>query len=628
MKKKFLYVLLLLPSVLLAQSSEQLTDVIKQTDVQTLQLLSSEFNLEYQHRQQRIDNYLNSYPETKRKFIENGVEHEIFDISSEGPVYSHTTNRGASITARANRLYDGGPMGLSVQGQGMTAYVWDGGIVRNTHNEFPNGKVINMDFATTPSFHATHVTGTIVAQGFQTNLRGVAFDAGARSYDWNNDYSQMSTAASQGMLVSNHSYWSGASSGIWIFGAYDSRARQLDQILFSAPFYMFVGSAGNDRNEFSSTTIGPYLNEKGGYNLIKGMHNAKNSLTVGAVDQVNSYTGPQSVVMSAFSSWGPTDDGRIKPDIVTKGTNVRSTSSTSDTADAVSQGTSMASPGVTGVALLLQQHHFNLMNQFMRGATLKGLILHTADEAGFWPGPDYRFGWGLINAERAAAVINDTSNEINIMQENMLSDGQTYTFEVFATGTEPLMASISWYDRAALANNGTNDPDTILLTNDLDLRIIGNGETYFPWTLDPSNPSAPAVRNADNFRDNFEKVEIDTPVAGTYIVQVTHKGTLVSGNQTYSLIVSGINQTLSTNALKADEFRIYPNPARGSFNIASPSYSADLNVEMFDVQGRRVLERKISGSQNEINVQGIPTGVYMVRLSSDAGAITKKLVIQ
>jgi hypothetical protein len=332
--------------------------------------------------------------------------------------------------------------------------------------------------------------------------------------------------------------------------------------------------------------------------------------------------------MSAFSSWGPSDDGRIKPDIVTKGTNVRSTSSSSDTSNEISQGTSMASPGITGASLLLQQHHFNLMNQYMRGATLKGLILHTADEAGFWPGPDYMFGWGLINTEKAANFISNRSNNITVMQENVITHCQTYTFEVVATGTEPLVASISWYDRAALANNGTSDPTGILLTNDLDLRIIGNNQTYFPWTLDPANPSLAAVRTTDNFRDNFEKVEIDTPPAGTYIVQVTHKGTLVSGNQTYSLIVSGVNQTLSTNSLNADEFRIYPNPARGSFNISSGSYGGDLNLEMYDVQGRCVMKRAISGTQNEIGVQGIPTGVYMVRVSSASGAFTKKLVIQ
>lgn len=625
---KIHYLLLFLPFVLFGQTPEQLTEVIKQTDVVTLQQLEVEFNQEYQNRQLRIQQYLDANPTIKKKYIEDSVEYEIFDISDEGPVYSHTTNRGAGITARANRLYEGGPMGLNVQGQGMIAHVWDGGVVRTTHNEFPNGKVINIDFASTPSFHATHVTGTIVAQGNLTSLRGVAFDAGARSYDWDNDYTEMTAAAAQGMLVSNHSYWSGSSSGTWMFGAYDNRARQLDQILFSAPFYMFVGSAGNDRNDFSSPTTAAYLNQKGGFNLVKGMHNAKNSLTVGAVDQVTSYTGPQSVVMSAFSSWGPTDDGRIKPDIVTKGTNVRSTSSTSDTADAISQGTSMASPGVTGVALLLQQHHFNLMNQYMRGATLKGLILHTADEAGFWPGPDYMFGWGLINAERAATLISNKSNNITVIEENVLAQGQTYTFEVVATGTEPLVASISWYDRAALANNGTNDPSGVLLTNDLDLRIIGNNQTYFPWTLDPANPGLAAVRTVDNFRDNFEKVEIDVPPAGTYIVQVTHKGTLVSGNQTYSLIVSGINQTLSVNSLIADEFRIYPNPARGSFNISSASYSGELQLELFDVQGRRVMERTISGTQNEIGVQGIPSGVYMVRVSSESGAFTKKLVIQ
>jgi hypothetical protein len=625
---KLYYIFVFLPFILFSQTREQLETVINQTDANTLLQLAEVFNAEYELRNQRIISYLSSNPNQTRKFIDKGVEFELYDIIDGEPVYSQTHNRGASITARASRIYEGGPSGFNVQGQGMTAHIWDGGVARSTHNEFPNNKVMNMDFSTSPSFHATHVIGTVVAQGFQTNLRGVAFDASAKSFDWNNDYSQMSTEAANGMLVSNHSYWSGSSSSTWMFGAYDARARQLDQITFAAPFYLFVGSAGNDRNEFTSTVIGPYLNEKGGFNLVKGMHNAKNSITVGAVDQVNSYTGPQSVTMSAFSSWGPTDDGRIKPDIVTKGTNVRSTSSTSDTADAVSQGTSMAAPGVTGVAILMQQHHFAVKNQFMRAATLKGLLLHTADEAGFWPGPDYLFGWGLINAEKGANLISSTANNVTIMEENTLQDGLSYTIDVFATGTEPLVVSLSWTDRAGTANNGVNDPTNLVLVNDLDVRVVGNNETFFPWTLDPQNPSLAAVRNSDNFRDNYEQIQIDMPVAGTYTIQVTHKGSLVSGQQNYSLLVSGINQTLSSASFSASDFSLYPNPARNSFNLITPNNSEDKTLEIFDIQGRKVISKIVSSTQSEINTQGMPSGVYLVKVSASNGSETKKLVIQ
>ncbi|MBC8645412.1 hypothetical protein H9W95_19425 [Flavobacterium lindanitolerans] len=101
------------------------------------------------------------------------------------------------------------------------------------------------------------------------------------------------------MLVSNHSYWIGQNAR-WVFGAYDNRARQFDLIAFSAPYYLAVTAAGNDRNDVNDPLVGPQLNEKFGYDLIRGMQTGKNFLTVGAVNQVTNYTGPDSVVMSAF----------------------------------------------------------------------------------------------------------------------------------------------------------------------------------------------------------------------------------------------------------------------------------------------------------------------------------------
>lgn len=64
----------------------------------------------------------------------------------------------------------------------------------------------------------------------------------------------------------------------------------------------------------------------------------------------------------------------------------------------------------------------------MRAATVKGLALHTADEAGPDPGPDYMFGWGLMNTKRAAFQITDDQGQ-NSIDERVLADGDTYIRE-------------------------------------------------------------------------------------------------------------------------------------------------------------------------------------------------------
>ena len=104
------------------------------------------------------------------------------------------------------------------------------------------------------------------------------------------------------------------------------------------------------------------------------------------------------VIIANFSSEGPTDDFRIKPDIAGNGVSVYSTYDNSNTAYNSISGTSMASPNIAGSLVLLQQHYNNLNNSFMKAATLKGLALHTADDAGF-SGPDAIFGWGLMDSK-------------------------------------------------------------------------------------------------------------------------------------------------------------------------------------------------------------------------------------
>ena len=188
--------------------------------------------------------------------------------------------------------------------------------------------------------------------------------------------------------------------------------------------------------------------------------------------------------MSSFSSWGPTDDGRIKPDISAKGVNMYSCSGTSNASYMNMSGTSMSAPNVSGSLLLLQQHYNNLNGEYMLASTLRALALHTADEAGFAPGPDYRFGWGLLNTEHAAQVISENSNQSLITTETLdANDEYTYTFQ--ADGTQDIVATIAWTDPAAdLLPGGNEDLATPSLMNDLDLRISNDGgETFLPWVL-------------------------------------------------------------------------------------------------------------------------------------------------
>ncbi len=510
---------------------------------------------------------------------ENGKMMELIKFQDGMPFYYVTDNLNSAITMSSDEVWPGGAASLSLTGSGMTLGVWDGGSTRLTHQEF-GGRAVQSDAAASPSNHATHVAGTMIAAGVDPLAKGMSYMANLNAYDWTSDASEMATAAAGGLRVSNHSYGSirgwYPSGGNWYwygnvdfspvedygFGFYGTEAVNWDQIMVNAPYYQIVKSAGNDRGEGPgdggasghyywngsqwtwSTDVRQIDGGPTGYDCLPFTSVAKNIITVGAVNDIaGGYSQPSDVVMSSFSGWGPTDDGRIKPDLVANGISLYSTYNSSNTAYGTMSGTSMASPSISGSVGLLLHHYNNLNgNTLIRSSTMKALLIHTADEAGAATGPDYKFGWGLVNTQKAAELMTDDDNvggDVHI-RELTINQGQEIVIPVTAEGNTPLRATIVWTDLPGTVPTPALDPADLMLVNDLDLRIQKpDNNLEQPYILDPANP-ANAATTGDNFRDNVEMVHIASPTAqAVYQIKISHKGTLSGGSQVFSLILSG-----------------------------------------------------------------------------------------
>jgi len=509
---------------------------------------------------------------------------ELMAIEGDRVYVYKTCNVNAAISIGANLIRNTLP--YNVNGAGLIVGIWDGGAVRTTHQEF-GGRVVVMDGAGIED-HSTHVGGTIGAAGVVANALGMAPSVLIDSYEWTSDVSEMTSRAMSyphepdKIQVSNHSYsyicgWEHSFSpprwyGTWgnresdYFGIYDSEVAQWDELCYNAHYYLPFKSAGNDRYDnapaegatfeyykfprwrtktYNSSTD-PYDDDwdNGGFDTIATIGVAKNIMTVGAVNDAVSagVRDPSQGTMTSFSGWGPTDDGRIKPDIVTNGVGLYSPVASSVSSYASYSGTSMAAPSAAGAAMLLVDYYGRLFpGQAMRASTIKALIIHTADDLGN-AGPDYKFGWGLMNAEAAAGQISDHNDfpDANKIVESLL-DGvntlDTYTFEW--DGTSPIRATLSWTDPPAAGVSGLDDPSPRLI-NDLDLRIVDpNGVIYYPFVLNLASPNQPAAAG-DNTLDNAEQVVIHSPnVPGSYTVQISYKDSLTNNEQYYSLIMSG-----------------------------------------------------------------------------------------
>jgi hypothetical protein len=472
----------------------------------------------------------------------------LHDFRGDQPLYRTTNNRNAAISTGAN-LLQASPYGLD--GTGVKVGVWDAGSIRTTHREL-TGRVTKKNATSPLDDHSTHVAGTIASSGVDANAKGMAPKSTIDSYDWDNDYAEMTAtgAATATELtvvsLSNHSYGYGANSND--MGRYEKEAQTVDALVWAMPYYLPLWAAGNEQDSLTAL---------GGYQSITFNSLAKNILTIGAVNDavVAGIRTPSSGSMSAFSSWGPTDDGRIKPDLVANGVSVYSSTAGSDSSyDGTYSGTSMATPNAAGSTALLQQLYANSFGQRPRASLLKALLIHTADDLGN-PGPDYKFGWGLINLKAAADIVlahKATPTAPRIHENALTSTLKTTTTTFTWDGVSPIRATLCWTDPAGAPQTAA-DSRTPNVVHDLDLKITGpdGATTYLPYVMPFVGTWSAAAMSASattgkNRVDNTEQVYLSNPNrSGTYTATVSMEGPLTTNSQPYALVITGVSSTIT-----------------------------------------------------------------------------------
>ncbi|MBK9109161.1 MAG: S8 family serine peptidase [Saprospiraceae bacterium] len=397
---------------------------------------------------------------------------------------------------RVNMLTANGAENIFLDGAGVKVMVRDDGFV-GPHIDF-QGRITN-DVLADVGTHGDGVSGVLTGAGnYDPLVIGMAPGAELFVINYQPDFldNTLPYHQNEGVVITNSSYSNGCNVG------YTLEAQIVDKQLFENRELLHVFSAGNSNNSDCGYGAGnQWGNVTGGHKI------GKNCLTVANLRLDGT--------LESSSSRGPTRDRRLKPEISARGTNQLSTAP--DNGTLVFGGTSAAAPGVAGVCALLYQAYKNFNGgQNPESALIKAAVMNTATDIGTL-GPDYQFGFGVINAYRAFKLI-----ESKRYQKMKIAQGQKLEYKInIPANTALAKIMIYWPEKEAslLASKA--------LINDLDCIVTDpSGTQIKPWVLDPSPNAATLAAGASKGTDtlnNFEQVEILAPTSGEYILKIDGK---------------------------------------------------------------------------------------------------------
>lgn len=471
---------------------------------------------------------------------------------------------------------------MGLKGEGQTLGIWESG--ENSHPDLSQAKEKNMlsigDSFKGAGRHANLMAEIIFSNPNENVNPGIAFRAKGIFFDTQNFWEEFIPASSQ-FTTSLHAYaldpgwlvgypeksklfWGGLEEVSpfedYNFGFYNNETRIWDSVLFKNPNHLAVKSAGNSRGQnengwhyffrpIGNSTKEYFLDsskvsraEDGsdlGYDALPPVSVSKNLLVIGAAQTMEEdIQGNPLVLPAEGSSFGPTDDGRIKPDMVAYG-----------------EKTTQSAAFVAAAVLVLQEQYLNHFGRQAFSDEMKCILIHTADDVGKFKGPDYKMGWGLINANRAVRFISSAKEKRNLIHDALKEGDSVQLFYQFKKG-EKLKSTLVWNDPEAEPLEFLNQPSMLnnrkaMLVNDLDLKIteITTGCEMLPYILNPDKPQSPA-KNANNSTDNVESLNWEFPIDGWYKISIGHKGKLKGGSQEFALAIGGLEHGFAFDGLR------------------------------------------------------------------------------
>ena len=375
--------------------------------------------------------------------------------------------------------------GRSLTGNGIVIGIGDDSNPLHLDN---TNKVINRNPSYISKNHGRLVTGVVGGDGLiEERYKGVAPNS-LLIIDFF-DYVLTKSATyftDHGMTVTNNSYYMGLA-GCPGNAVYNELSVYVDQQINSNPFLQHIFAAGNDGQRTCSPFPLAFGTIKSGYQV------GKNVLDVA------DYNGATDAP-TLTSSRGPVEDGRIKPEVAANGVAVFTTNGNNTYHD--TYGTSFSAPFVTGVWALLTERYKQLhANAIPKSALLKAIVCNSSEDRGN-AGPDYSYGFGLINPRKAVEAIENN----RYFTGSLSTSGTSSQIITVPAGARQVKVMLYWHDKegSPLAANA--------LVNDLDLTVTDGATTYEPWILNPAPGfvNVPATRGVDRI-NNIEQITIDNP---------------------------------------------------------------------------------------------------------------------
>ncbi len=536
-------------------------------------------------------------------------------------------NWTARTSHRINYLQSEIPGTTNYDGTGVTLSLGDDGAI-GPHIDYA-GRLDQSSAGASSGDHGDHVAGTIFGAGnIDPKGRGMAPGLDMVYYSYPGNLSNAdSDYNTNGVVITSSSYSNGCNAG------YTNFTRQMDDDYDQNPNLLHVFSAGN-----SGTSNCGYGAGAGWGNVTGGHKIAKNVIAVANLTRLDALAGS--------SSRGPASDGRIKPDVGAVGTSVYST--TDVNSYTLKTGTSMSCPGTSGtISVLYQAYKETHAGTTPNSALIKAILMNSAEDLGN-PGPDFRFGYGRINARKALEAIENDQ----FFSGSLNSTGTAQHTITVPNNVSEVKVMLYWGDVTA---------STIAaraLVNDLDMSVVSGGTTFLPWVLNPTPTVAALNSNAVRARDslnNAEQVTISNPAAGDVTVNLSAFN-IPQGSQSYYLVYTFVEDTLTiTHPVGGEKFVpgtteiIRWDAPTGTGNV-SIEYSIDngatwqnvaSNVAVADkyynwtvpntitgVAKVRVIGTNTTASPGNFTIIGVPQNLTYVSACPDSLSMTWDLVPQ